>query len=334
MDGTEAAARERLLVRFGVSTAAEDVWRLLLAEPQIDRAETGKRAQLTTAELDDALQELTSAFLVRVGSAPLGVVTIDPQLALESRLAAAEREMAEQAEAFSSLRLLIPQLSSAYSRGQARSCDPPTLEVVEPLLDIQRQIDLAASRVTAEIRAVDHAPGPITNVANSEAQKEVLARGVHDRAIIPPDALSRPGVFEDLLDLQARGHDARSHPAVNTRVIIYDRDLAVLPVDADNMELGAYFIRQRSVIDAFVMMYDAMWQVATPIFSAAVDGAPVGRHARILELLALGYKDEAISRALNIGVRTIRRDVAELKEMLGVSSRAEIVAAAVRKGWL
>lgn len=117
-------------------------------------------------------------------------------------------------------------------------------------------------------------------------------------------------------------------------MIIYDRDLAVLPVDADNMDLGAYFIRQRSVINAFVMMYDVMWQIATPIFSAAVDGAPVGRHARILELLALGYKDEAISRALNIGVRTIRRDVAELKELLGVSSRAEIVAAAVRRGWL
>lgn len=160
MDGTDTTARERLLARFGVSRGAEDVWRLLIAEPQIDRTEASQRAQLTTAELDDALEELVNAFLVRVGSTPLGVVTIDPQLALESRLAAAEREMAEQAEAFSSLRLLIPQLSSDYSRGRAEDSDPATLDVVEPLLDIQRQIDLAASRVTAEIRALDHAPAP------------------------------------------------------------------------------------------------------------------------------------------------------------------------------
>jgi DNA-binding CsgD family transcriptional regulator len=334
MDRTELCARDRLLARFGVSSEAEDVWRLLISEPQIDRANAIERTHLADADLDHAITELVDAFLVRAGAAPLGVVTIDPQLALESRLAAAEREMAEQAEAFSALRMLIPGLSSDFSRGRVGACDPPMLEVVEPLLDIQRQIDLAASRVTAEIRALDHAPTPISNTANSAAQKEVLARGVHDRAIIPPDALGRPGVFEDLLDLQGRGHDARSHPAVNTRLIIYDRDLAVLPIAADAMDRGAFFIRQRSVIAAFVTMYDAMWQAATPIFSAAIDGAPVGRHARILELLALGYKDEAISRALNIGVRTIRRDVAELKELLGVSSRAEIVAAAVRRGWL
>jgi DNA-binding NarL/FixJ family response regulator len=45
-------------------------------------------------------------------------------------------------------------------------------------------------------------------------------------------------------------------------------------------------------------------------------------------------KDESIARALGVGPRTVRRDISELKDALGVNSRAEIVAAAAKRGWL
>jgi DNA-binding NarL/FixJ family response regulator len=54
----------------------------------------------------------------------------------------------------------------------------------------------------------------------------------------------------------------------------------------------------------------------------------------VLALMATGVKDEGIARALGVGARTVRRDVADFKDALGVSSRAEIVAAALRQGWL
>jgi DNA-binding CsgD family transcriptional regulator len=124
-------------------------------------------------------------------------------------------------------------------------------------------------------------------------------------------------------------------PDISTRLRIYDRDLAVLPVDPANMSLGAMFIRSRALIDALILMYDHMWEVAIPIFGSTSDElAPSGRRMRVLELLSLGGKDEAIGRTLGIGVRSIRRDIAELKRVLGVSSRAEIVAAAIRREWL
>ena len=147
--------------------------------------------------------------------------------------------------------------------------------------------------------------------------------------------LSDPTTFADYRAMQDRGHDARMLPDISTRLRIYDRDLAVLPVDPVNMSLGAMFIRARTLIDALILMYDHMWEVAIPIFGSTSDElAPAGRQMRVLELLSLGAKDEAIGRTLGIGVRSIRRDVAELKRVLGVSSRAEIVAAAIRKEWL
>jgi DNA-binding NarL/FixJ family response regulator len=101
------------------------------------------------------------------------------------------------------------------------------------------------------------------------------------------------------------------------------------------MGLGAIFIRVQSVVDALILMYEHMWSIATPVFTTApIAAVPHGRSARVLEQLGIGAKDETIARTLGVGVRTIRRDVADLKISLGVQSRGEIAAAAVRKGWL
>jgi DNA-binding NarL/FixJ family response regulator len=95
------------------------------------------------------------------------------------------------------------------------------------------------------------------------------------------------------------------------------------------------FIRQRSLIDTLILMYDYLWTLACPIFTTAIDdGTPTGRPAQVLELMSLGFKDESIARSLGLGVRSIRRDIVLLKTQLNVSTRAEVVAAAVRKGWL
>jgi DNA-binding NarL/FixJ family response regulator len=95
------------------------------------------------------------------------------------------------------------------------------------------------------------------------------------------------------------------------------------------------FIRTRSLIATFVYMFDRLWADADPLFSHANDvHLPSGRAARVLELMAIGTKDEGIARSLGVGVRTIRRDVAGIRTTLGVGSRAEIAAAAVRRGWL
>lgn len=59
-----------------------------------------------------------------------------------------------------------------------------------------------------------------------------------------------------------------------------------------------------------------------------------GRRGRVLELVAAGNKDERIARSLGVGTRTIRRDIAELKNQLGAASRAEIVTAAIKRGLL
>jgi DNA-binding CsgD family transcriptional regulator len=324
----------RLLAQLGISADAETVWGVLISNPNVEPAELHRCTGLSASRVTDAIAALVEAGLARGGQAPAGVVSLDQTLAIESHLARAERKAAEQAEDFATLRAALPQLSSDYSRGRASAGDQPGFEIVVHLKDIQRQIRLAAERVRHEIRSTDHT-SPATAAEQREIQFAVLDRGVRDRAIVGSAVLSDPTTFADYRAMQDRGHDARMLPDISTRLRIYDRDLAVLPVDPANMSLGAMFIRARPLIDALILMYDHMWEVAIPIFGSASDEfAPAGRQMRVLELLSLGAKDEAIGRTLGIGVRSIRRDIAELKRVLGVSSRAEIVAAAIRKEWL
>jgi DNA-binding CsgD family transcriptional regulator len=334
---SERGSTARVLARFSVSDAAERAWHVLLSVSEITDRDLGKAAALSPDDIDAAIAELLAASLVHAAPTPTGVSAIEPSLALETLMVRAERATAQQAEDFARLRTELPGLSSGYRSAHAGALDTAGLEVVRDLAAVQARIRLAAERVRSEVRAIDHAPAVIVppNSIDGEIEYAMLERGVRDRAILATASLSRPGVHDSFLRLQERGHDARHLPDVTTRAFIFDTELAVIPVDPNNLSLGATFIHSRNIIDVLVLGFDQMWSVATPIFSDARDGdAPIGRHARILELVALGSKDEAISRALGIGVRTIRRDIAGIKTGLGVSSRAEIVAAAVRKGWL
>jgi DNA-binding CsgD family transcriptional regulator len=263
------------------------------------------------------------------------VVATDPALAIETFVARAERELAQQTEALAALRMKVPALSEQYARGRAAAGEEPGFEIIVPIEDIRRQLYLAAEAVRRDIRSVEHLPGTAGFEELRVAQYGLLARGVRDRLVIATDRLLDPEVFAHYERLEARGHCTRTLPDVGTRMLLYDKDLAVLPVDPTNLDLGAIFIRVRSVIDLLIFMYDHIWSIAKPVFSVQLDWqTPSGRPARVLELIAAGTKDETIARTLRVAVRTVRRDIAELKQALNVNTRAEVVAAAVRKGWL
>jgi DNA-binding CsgD family transcriptional regulator len=325
---------KRLLAGFGVSASSETVWRALIARPQSSSEELTEASGLAGEQLADAIDSLLAAGLLRGEATTLGVVAVDPALALETHMVRAERQVAEQAESFAAVRARLPFLASDFARARATSGDVPSLEVVVPLEEIRGEISRAADRVQSELRSIDHLPGE-TYEGAMDIDVGVLRRGVRNRLITSTSFLTDPGALAYFEAAQRHGHETRTIADISTRVMIFDHELALLPVDPTNMPLGAIAVRARSLIDLLILMYDQMWTVATPFFATTSDSAtPIGRRARVLELLAVGTKDEKIARTLDIGVRTVRREVADLKASLNVNSRAEIAAAAMRKGWL
>jgi DNA-binding CsgD family transcriptional regulator len=325
--------RWRALRHFGISADAEQVWRSLLAEPEISRHELERMNALSAERVEQALNVLVDAQLARRSNTKAGVSLVDPVLAIETHIARHERKLAQQAEQVAELRCQLPELATQYTRGRASA--NAQVEIVMGAEDVRHQVYLAAERARFETRSLDNNPVLTALRHSREINFNTLGRGVQERSIFASAALSEPGVFGEIEELHRFGHHVRTLPDVPIRLLIYDTDLVVLPIDPGELSVGAMFIRSESLIATFIYMFDRLWAEADPLFAELNDGAiPSGRAARVLELMAIGTKDESIARSLGVGVRTIRRDVADLRSLLGVNSRAEIAAAAVRRGWL
>jgi DNA-binding CsgD family transcriptional regulator len=335
MDRVDSGGSGGMLSEFGVPSDAEALWRLLVAGPTADNADLARRLKSSEADVAAAAAVLVDAQLVRLGDTPSGLVAIDPSLAVEAHILKAERQLAERSEALAMVRAQIPDVAVDYARGRADSGHHPGFEVIVPLADIRRQIYLAAENEREEVRSMTGSATAASMVHSRDADLRSLARGVRARDLIGARLLDDPEINAAYEERTRYGLQLRTMAEPPFQVLIFDRDLAVLRVDPQDTTLGAIFVRVPSLIEALIYTFDHLWSEATAMFVAAIDhGVPAGRRARILELLSAGSTDERIARGLGLGVRTVRREVADLKSSLGVRSRAEISTAAVRKGWL
>lgn len=328
-------ADEGALRHFGISADAETVWRLLLTEPSLNCRELASESSLTVDRVTCALATLIEANLARRSDARAGATVVDPVLAIGTHLARYERKIALEAEELAELRSKLPDLALQYSKSRAAIETQPAFEVVLGLDNVRRQLYFAIEQAKFELRNLDHAPAVAGMRHARDVEIETLGRGIRDRSIFSAKALTEPGIFAEVEAVRRLGNEIRTLPDVPTRLLSIDSDLAVVPVDPSDLSIGAIFIRTQSLVDVFVYMFDRLWAEADPIFTVdRAEDRPTHRAARVLELIAIGTKDERIARSLGVGTRTVRREVAELRTTLGVHSRAEITAAAIRRGWL
>jgi sugar-specific transcriptional regulator TrmB/DNA-binding CsgD family transcriptional regulator len=335
MEGQSGGLAAGILAKLGVPADAEAVWRALVAAPSSSYREIADRTGIAIERIDHVNEWLLEARLVRRGESASGLVAIEPTLAIETHIARSERQLAERAEELATIRAQIPDIAREYERGRADDGELVGFEIIVDVNDIRRQIDLAADRERSDNRYLSHTITLESLEAARSTDLRALARGIRQRSIVSAEALNEPNVYTGFEARAMRGELVRTLPQVPTQMLIFDRDLAVLAVDPNQHELGAVFVRVPSVVETLVYLFDHLWSEAKPVFGAPADQlAPSGRRAKVLELMAVGTKDERIARTLRVGVRTIRRDVAELKSTLGVTSRPEIPAAAMVKGWL
>jgi DNA-binding NarL/FixJ family response regulator len=110
----------------------------------------------------------------------------------------------------------------------------------------------------------------------------------------------------------------------------------VLPVEVSSAELGAAI---DVVIAGLAVVPPSLAGGTRPRATRRLGGGRrpqplTPREIEILELLAAGLGNKAIANQLGISGHTVKTHVVSLFEKLGVSTRAEAVAAGVRRGLL
>ena len=162
----------------------------------------------------------------------------------------------------------------------------------------------------------------------------VLRRGVAIQVIYQADAARDPAVLRYLTEFAAEGAQVRVTARVRHRTIIVDRSVAVVGVEQDSLHGPYLLVREPAMVLSFRAQFAGLWKSAHSVGVGPEDSLGSETVRETLEILKSGVTDEVAARRLGVSVRTVRRRVAAVLELLGAASRFEAGVKAVEAGWL
>ncbi|MNV71919.1 transcriptional regulator MalT [compost metagenome] len=83
-----------------------------------------------------------------------------------------------------------------------------------------------------------------------------------------------------------------------------------------------------------LLLRQAQPSATRPPPDSGPEAAPSAREAQLLRMVARGYTLDEVARAMGVSRHTVRTFVRRVYAKLQVTSQAEAVSAAARKGWI
>lgn len=320
-----------MLTLLGLSAGDEAAYRALLRTPDLGTAGLAARLDLPEDDVEALLRRLSRQGLVRRSRGAWRPVR--PDKAIAPVVAQQQAELDLRRAQLEEARHAVTGLLEDYLSGRRPGGDLE-IEVVEGLPAIRARIDQLIAGTHTELLTVStHEEMDEEGVDAQRAQDVVLAeRGVRVRTVSPPQVRNGPRLWAYMAECAARGEEFRLVNPLPPRMIVCDRQVAVLPVDPSDPDRGVHVVWSAALVAALVALFEALWPTGTPVF--APPAQPHRHDPRLLSLLAAGAKDETIARNLGKGLRTVRREVADLLTDLRATTRFEAGVAAARRGWL
>jgi DNA-binding CsgD family transcriptional regulator len=136
-----------------------------------------------------------------------------------------------------------------------------------------------------------------------------------------------------LLELRQRGADVRISPSAPHGMLIIDKLVAVACNNPVSDGEACTPIRSKPVIASLQRLAVITWRTAWDLeLVSMLERRDSELSLAVLKLLNAGYKDEVAARRLGISLRTYRRHVADLIEILRARTRFEAGARAASLG--
>jgi DNA-binding CsgD family transcriptional regulator/DNA-binding transcriptional ArsR family regulator len=325
---------------LGLDAVSESVYRAMLTRPQDDVAALREHLSLSEAQMSASLDRLSELALVRAAYEREGSLrAVSPDVGIELLMARQQAELAAQQQRLETSRLAAAQLIAEYAEFKTGAARSPAQELIG-LDEIRDRIETLALNLKDEI--MTFAPGGGHKAESIEASKphdeRLLSRGIRMRTTYLDSVRNSQVTLDYVTWLTALGGEVRTVPELPTRMIIFDRAAALIPVSSGDSASGAVVLTGQGTLDALCALFDSVWAQARPLCappeSVRNDDGLTAQEATVLRLLAQGHTDEAIAKRLGVSPRTARRVSADLMERLDARSRFEFGVRAVQRGWL
>lgn len=310
-----------------LSPGAELLFRRVLRELPATLEQHAEELGWSSARAGHLLGELIRLRLVRRTDDRL-LRADDPRGSLGRLLATEEALLDERRAQLLDLRQAISVFEADYRRGlQLTGPRLPALEEV-PRAEAPAMVELLLQSSTGPVLVitahVQAGPGHESGV--QPKRRENLATGREYRSIYPLAVLTDPHWHSFAERRAAEGEVQRYLGEVPLEFAVFGTSAVLL--DPGGEDDDYLLIRLPSLVAMVTVLFESIWRRA----EAVHDGETAEVDVKVLELLALGFKDEAIARHLGLGLRTLRRRIAAMMAEHGVETRFQLGLAVARRG--
>jgi DNA-binding CsgD family transcriptional regulator len=341
---------------LGLTDTQEQMYRLCLREPGICLEGLTDRLKLSPNAARRELRRLRELGLLRSGGTPPssagdahahtckagedgGLAAADPDVAVARLLDLRLQDLHEKFQRVTQLQPLVASLRA--ERGEHHPPGVVGVEQVTAPPKISDRIDDLAFFAREEVSLVE----PATAMRDEEIEQtrprllRCLRRGLSVRTVLVRKVLEHPPTVAYLQELESHGARVRLVGHTAARIQMYDRRTAVVPVDPEDSTQGALFAQESGLVSNILALFESIWAESDDLAVLLGEGrseedAPSELERQVLRAMCSGSKDEAGARDLGVSVRTYRRYIADLMQLLGAGNRPQAALLARERGWI
>ncbi|MBB1246108.1 response regulator transcription factor [Streptomyces durbertensis] len=308
-----------------------------MLHPNDSAEQLASRAGLDAAEVvrrEAALAELS--LLQR--SPGGGWSAVSPETAADTLLAPALRDVLERQTAIAAARAQLHALTGEYLEARSMRSAKGRVEVIEGIDNIRSVIDDLARNCKSSVDVLSPG-GALREEAIRSATPldlDTLARGARIRLLLQHTARKHKPTARYAAEISAAGAQIRTTGVLPSRLLIYDDEAAVLPVDTEDTAAGVVLVRDPAVLGFLQRLFVHHWERGLEFTAEEEQNGPEPTQLErdVLLLMAAGKKNEVIAHQLGVSPRSVSRIVASLLDRLGADSRFQAGVRAAMNGWI
>ena len=329
----QAGSRRRpdagVLRAVGVDGEMEQVYRALLSQPASTPDELADRLQtpaMSGETVDSLLRRLRTLGLIsRLSGRTHRYTAVEPDAAIETLVRSRSAELEQ-------VRTASMELSALFHASRQTDSGGGAIQLLDGPDDLGRWFVRLQHQVRDEMLVLDRPPYALATT--NPVEPVSLSQGVRWRAISTPEALEAAGALEEIHSLAAAGEEGRVMPDLPLKLAIADRRIALLPLGFDLANAQVALVRESTLLDALVALFEHYWRQAAPIGTGPSKEEIDADDRALVTLMSGGLTDSAIARLMGWSTRTMRRRTARLFSVLSVTNRFQAGAQAARRGWI
>lgn len=285
-----------MLEAFGVDPVAEAVYLAMLRRPDAALHELAAHLELGEDTVRSAFDELARLALLRPSwEDPMTLWPVTPELGLEVLLTRQQAELLARQHQIERGRAALAVVVAETAGG--RPSNVADIEEITGIDAIRERLEKLTVGTRFEVLAF--VPGGAQTEAARDSSRPLdqalLERGVTMRTVYLDSVRNDPATIDYARWLTEQGGWVRTTATLPLRMIVVDRETAVVPLNPQAPGAGAAVLHGSGAVAAMCALFDQIWAGARPLGSARPrdEQGLSGQEKALILMLAEGETDEA-----------------------------------------